>query len=504
LNPESLTESVALSEVTLKSFADRVAIPTYERKRVGRGIVHIGAGGFNRSHLAVYLDDLLQAGGELNWGECGVGLLPPDEQLHRALVAQDYLYGLLEQGGSKSKLRIIGSLVEHLYAPDQTELVLERMSSPECAIVSLTVTEGGYFVEDGTRRFLASDSRIQHDLAFPTQPVTFLGYLAEAADLRLKKGIAPFTVLSCDNLQGNGDTARTALLGYAEMRNPQLRQWVEANVAFPNSMVDRITPRTTDENRQSILKDFAIRDGCPVVSEPFRQWVLEDRFVMGRPSWERAGATFTTDVTAFERVKMRLLNGGHSSIAYVAALLSFNYVHEAMGDSQIRAVLEHFLDEATQVLLDLPGLELNLYKKSVVERFANPFIRDSIMRIASEGTAKLAKFIVPTICEIVRMRGQTRLLTLTVAAWLRAMCGKDEVDQTISIEDASAQNLTTFIRSGGRNAKVALASVPGFERLVDPDSEVGDQIQSYLESFCRLGVRATLQNALSQDPVSHA
>lgn len=501
MGQQSSGTATAVSESKLETLGQHIQVPRYEREQVGKGIVHIGAGGFNRSHLAVYLDDLLRSGGDLRWGECGIGLLPPDKRLHDALVSQDYLYGVLECGAEKQNLRIIGSLVEHLYAPEQTEQVLERMSSPGCAIVSMTVTEGGYFIEDGSKRFLDSDPRIRHDLEFPAKPSTFLGYICEAADRRRMRGLGPFTVLSCDNVQGNGDTARTALLAFAELRDPRLRQWIETNVSFPNSMVDRITPGTTDENRQFIREKFAVQDECPVIAEPFRQWVIEDRFSSGRPAWERVGAQFTTDVTAFERTKMRLLNGGHSSIAYLAALLGFKYVYEAMADRQIRGTLIRFLNEAGLVVHDLPGMAVAPYKNAIVERFANPFIPDQIMRIASEGSAKLLKFIVPTMEELCAMGESAQLLPLTVAAWLLAMCGKDESGHTIAIQDASASALSNFVASGGTDVKIALSAIPGFTRLMKEETGIVGQVQFYLNSLRSLGVRATLEAILAKDAV---
>lgn len=491
-------EQISVCESTLEALSHRAAVPHYDRRALGRGIVHIGAGGFNRAHLATYLDDLLNQGGDPRWSECGIGLLPGDERIHTALAAQDHLYSVLARDDRQQDLRIVGALSEHLFAPKQSETVLERMSASECGIVSLTVTEGGYFIEEASKKFLETHSSIQHDLANPSRPITFLGYLAEAAARRMKQGIAPFTVMSCDNVQGNGDTTRKALLAFAGIRDPRLRKWIEENVAFPNSMVDRITPVTTEADKEFIARRFGVRDLSPVVPEPFRQWVIEDTFCNGRPLWETVGAQLTTDVAPFERVKMRLLNGGHSTIAYIAALLGINHVYEAMADEQIRALEVMFLDEVTPVLPELRGMELTGYKASLIHRFSNPSLPDQIMRIASEGAAKLAKFIVPTIGDLREMGKKPRIIPLVIAAWLYAMCGKDEAGRPLAIVDASASLLDEFVKRGGKDVKPALSIGSVFGDLAIADGVCAAQIQHDLDSLRSIGVRATIQRVLDK------
>jgi mannitol 2-dehydrogenase len=334
-------------------------------------------------------------------------------------------------------------------------------------------------------------------LANPLQPITFLGYLAEAADRRRKNGIAPFTVMSCDNVQGNGDTARKALLAFAGMRDTQLEKWIEENIEFPNSMVDRITPVTTDADKAFIAEHFGVLDLSPVVPEPFHQWVIEDSFCNGRPAWEKAGAQLTTDVTPFERVKMRLLNGGHSTIAYIAALLGIDHVYEAMADEQICALEVMFLEEVTPVLPDLPGMELTGYKASLIQRFSNPSLPDQIMRIASEGTAKLAKFIVPTIGDLREIGKKPQIIPLVIAAWLYAMCGTDEAGRPIAIVDASASLLNAFVMDGGKDARLGLSINSVFGDLLTTDAACAARVQQYLDSLRGNGVRATLQQVIA-------
>jgi mannitol 2-dehydrogenase len=492
------SDPISLNQRNLQELSRRVTAPSYDRNNLGRGVVHIGAGGFNRSHLAVYLDDLLERGESHRWGECGIGLLPPDAKIHEALTAQDHLYSVLSRDPGLESVRIIGSIVEHIYAPSGTEAALERMSDPECAIVSLTVTEGGYFIDDSSKEFMDSHALIQGDLAHPFEPVTFLGYLAEAADRRRRRGIAPFTVMSCDNLQGNGATARKALLGFAEMRDPQLRRWIEENVSFPNSMVDRITPSTTAEDKVLIEGKFGIRDLSPVTTESFRQWVIEDEFVNDRPSFEKVGAQFTSDVAPFEKIKMRLLNGGHSAIAYVAALLDFSLVAQALEDEQIRMLLEQFLEEAEPVLPNVSGMNIADYKTAIVRRFSNPAIRDQVPRIASEGSAKLSKFIVPTAAELRSLGKTPRILPLVIASWLHAMCGVSDTGRHFAIADSSADLLAPFRSSRGRNVSRALSIQSIFGDLVASDFPVVQGVQEHIDSFHEVGVRATVRRVLDR------
>jgi mannitol 2-dehydrogenase len=459
--------------------------------------VHIGVGGFNRSHLAVYLDDLLEIGGENRWAEYGVGLLPADRGIHDALAAQDFLYGVLERDVGIENYRVIGSLVGHLYAPQEPEAVIARLAAPECRIISLTVTEGGYFLDDGSREFLAADAAIRRDLENPSQPTTWLGYVAAAVVRRKEQQGAPFTLLSCDNLQANGDTARKALLAFAELRGGGLRSWIETHVAFPNSMVDRITPRTTDEDRERIAAKFGVHDWSPVVTEPFRQWVLEDEFAAERPPWERVDVKMTTDVAPYEKTKMRLLNGGHFCIAYVAALLGFETVAEAVADAQLRELLTQFLAEVRGTLRDLPGIDLEEYAASVVRRFANPAIGDQIARICSDGSAKVTKFILPALVDLLESQAEPRILPLVIASWLRYQLGVAEDGRRYVIADPGVSVLDALVAAGAQSASDALAVRPVFGNVGVWYPELAPSIQNELDNLRTIGVRASLAKALA-------
>ncbi|MCX6628271.1 MAG: mannitol dehydrogenase family protein, partial [Candidatus Solibacter sp.] len=479
-------------------------VPQYDRSALVPGIVHIGAGGFNRSHLAVYLDDLLGHSETARWAECGIGLLPRDVKIHAALANQDHLYSLLIRNAEQRTLRIVGSIMEHIYAPDAQDLVVERMSSPECSIVSLTVTEGGYFIDAGSGAFIDQHPDIQFDLAHPLQPRTFLGYLAEAANRRMKSGAKPFTVMSCDNVECNGAAARKALLSFAELRSPELRKWIERNGSFPNSMVDRITPGTTDADREYIGAHFGISDLSPVVAEPFRQWVIEDTFCNTRPQWELVGAQLTSDVKPFEMIKMRLLNGGHSAIAYLSALLGYTHVSQAVDDALIRELLERFLEEVTCTLPQVPGMDLAQYKASIVHRFSNPTIRDQVLRVCSEGSAKIAKFIVPTVRDLLSMSKTSEILPFVIAGWLYSMRGIDEDGRATQIVDSSAGLFADFVRSGCRDEKAAFAVRSVFAHLGAGDNPFISQVKHCLDSLHSSGAREATRRALASRTVRQA
>ncbi len=492
-----MRSNVALSNSTLAQLHDSIGRPSYDRAQTMPRLVHIGAGGFNRSHLAVYLDDLLGMAGEPRWGEVAVGLLPADREIHDGLASQDHLYSLLQMESGHERLRVVGSLVEHLYAPDQTEAVLARMAAAECAIISLTVTEGGYFIEDATGRFLSENVDVLHDLQHSEAPVTWLGYVAETAERRRALGRGPFTVLSCDNLQDNGAIARRALMAFAELRGGGLPQWIERNVTFPCSMVDRITPRTTAENRALILDRFGIVDHTPVVCETFRQWVLEDDFAAGRPPFEHADVEMTSDVAPYEKMKMRILNGGHSTLGYFADLLGIGFIHGAATDAQLRRLLVAYMDEIKPVVPNLPGIDLDQYAATVVRRFSNTAIRDQVPRICSEGCAKIAKFLVPPLADLLRTGCMPRILPLVIAGWLRYQCGADEQGRAMIMADAQAALLKPFVKAGCVDARLALVESAVFGSLATEFPAWASRVQQYLELLRARGVRSTIASVLN-------
>jgi mannitol 2-dehydrogenase len=301
-----------LKTTTLGALGNEVGGPQYDRTAVRAGIVHFGVGGFHRAHEAMYVDKLMRQGKALDWGICGVGVMPFDLKMRDAMVSQDCLYTLVEKDASGGwQPKIIGSIVEYLYAPDNPDAVIEKMADPATRVVSLTVTEGGYNFHPVTGKFDESNPAVQADLEPGAKPTTTFGLITEALVRRRERGIEPFTIMSCDNIQGNGHMAQEVFSAFARLRDPELGDWVESNVRFPNSMVDRITPVTTDEDRAQISERFGVEDAWPVVCEPFTQWALEDNFSLGRPTFEDVGVQVVYDVEPYELMKHRLLNASH-------------------------------------------------------------------------------------------------------------------------------------------------------------------------------------------------
>ena len=361
-----------LNTANLSKLNPKIQVPQYDRQKVGRAIMHVGVGGFHRAHQALYTDDLLNQGEDSQWGFCGVGLLKHDARIREVMQSQDCLYTLVERSLAGDTARIIGSIVNFSFAPDDSQKVIEQMASPTTRILSLTITEGGYYISS-TGELDAQHPDLQRDLANPHEPSCAFGYILEALDHRRIRGLAPFTVMSCDNIQSNGEVAKKMLMAFAELRDPQLKNWMAENCLFPNSMVDRITPATTDEHRNLVKEKFGIDDGWPVMTESFKQWVIEDHFVQGRPKWEQVGAQMTSDVLPYEKMKLRLLNASHQALCYIGMLLGYQLVHETMEDPDIRKLVEKMMDdEVTPILSEVPGVDLAEYKKTLIERFANP------------------------------------------------------------------------------------------------------------------------------------
>lgn len=493
-NPVSTSHPVKLDNASLESLPSNVRGPAYDRRDITDGILHIGVGGFHRAHQGVYVDDVIHETGANQWGICGVGLLQHDSRMRDALVPQDCLYMVVERGpGADTKARVIGAMTSFLFAPENTEAVLEKMASADIRIVSLTITEGGYYLDPETGESNLDHPDIVHDLEQPAQPVGAFGYLAEALDRRRQRGLKPFTVMSCDNVQGNGDVTKRMLLAFAGRRDPSLRDWIAENAAFPNSMVDRITPATTDADRAAIREMYGIDDAWPVVTEPFRQWVIEDAFCDGRPLWERVGVQMTSDVHPYETMKIRLLNASHSAMGYLGFLAGFEHIHEVMADDLFRKFVIDFMDEeVTPILEEVPGIDLATYKKALVERFSNPAIKDQVSRICMDGSAKIPKFILPTIREQLQRGGPTKRASLAIASWCRAMVGTDDQGAKIEVLDPMAGVLSERARAGGRNPEKFLDVRKIFGEDLPQSRVFVEQVREALESLHDQGARKTL------------
>jgi mannitol 2-dehydrogenase len=418
--PNREQRTARLGRRALASLAARLRVPDYDADLLRGGIVHIGVGGFHRSHLATYLHDLLQSG-LTDCSIVGAGLLSSDRRMSETLQAQDGLYTLLERDGDDVRASVIGSISRYVYAAEDSSALVDAMADPEIRIVSLTITESGYPIEDG--RFV--DTAALHEDARSDHPASVFGVIALALEARQRAGRAPFTVMSCDNLPGNGDATREATIGASALRSPRLAAWVEAAGAFPNSMVDRITPGTTDDDRAFVRERYGIDDDWPVPCEPFRQWALEDEFCDGRPPFEAAGVMMTTDVGPYEQVKLRLLNGSHSGLAYHAALAGIERVDGAMAQPAIeRFVRELMQAEVAPNLRSPDGIDLAEYQEQLVHRFANPAIGDQVARVCMDGSSKFPSFVVPSIEAQLDRGGSIRMLALVVAGWCRYLQGR--------------------------------------------------------------------------------
>lgn len=405
-----------LSEATLGRLPQGVTAPGFDRAKVSAGIVHLGVGAFHRCHQAVYVDDCLGAG-ETGWGIVGASLRSTDTR--DALQPQDGLYTVAIRSGEGEQLRVVGSILSMLVAPENPSALLDALANPNVRIVTLTVTEKAYLrAADGGLD--AKHPDIVHDLANPAAPKTVHGFLIEALARRKAAGTAPFTLLCCDNLPANGVTLKRVLLDFARLRDADLARHLDNDVSFPSSMVDRIVPATTDADRGRIADELVMSDAWPVMTEPFSQWVVEDQFPSGRPDWERFGVTMVKDVTPFEDMKLRLLNGSHSSIAYLGLLLGHATVDASFADPQIRRFVEGLWREAIPTLPKDSGLDPQDYIQRLAERFANPALAHQTKQIANDGSQKLPQRIVASALSRLHAGSKADYLSLTLAAWIQA------------------------------------------------------------------------------------
>ncbi len=438
---DSVTSAKAtpLSQKTLPDLDPRVARPQYDRSAVSVGIVHFGVGGFHRAHQAMYLDTLMNQGKALDWGVCGVGVMPSDKAMQEALSKQDHLYTLLlKDGQGHLDARVIGSIVDYVYAPEDPQRVLEVMTAPTTRIVSLTVTEGGYNIDNTTGAFDVDNPAIVADVEGRRRgepPVTMYGYVAEAVRLRRERNIPPFTVMSCDNIQSNGEVARSSIAAFAGLLDPDLAEFIRTEVPFPNAMVDRITPVTTPDVLEAVA-GFGIDDAWPVACEPFTQWVLQDAFGLGRPPFEDVGVQMVADVEPYELMKLRLLNAGHQAIAYAGMLCGYTYAHETAADPLfVQFLRDYWNTEARLTLPEAPGIDVDEYCDTLVERFANPQVRDTLARLGSYASDRIPKFVVPVIrTNLANGLVSTRAIGIAVT-WARYAEAVDEQGQPLTIVD---------------------------------------------------------------------
>jgi len=485
-----------LDGLTMNANPTPVALPKYDRTKVTPGIVHIGLGNFHRAHMAVYLDDLMNMGLALDWGILGAGVRPADVKMREAMLAQDCLSTVIELDPAGKTARRVGAMVGFVeVAPDNAPLIA-AMIRPEIRIVSLTVTEGGYYINAETGRFDTTAPDIMADAQTPDRPATAFGAIVAALKARRAAGIPPFTVMSCDNLPGNGQVTQAAVVGTARLSDPALADWIDAQVAFPNGMVDRITPGTGPRER-SLAASFGLAgDPVPVTCEPFRQWVLEDRFTNGRPPLEHVGVTFTDDVHAYETMKIRILNGGHAIIAYPGGLLDVGYVHLAMAHPLITAFLDKVeREEVIPYVPPVSGTDLGDYYSLIRDRFSNPEVADTVQRLCLDGSNRQPKFILPSLRDALAVGGSIEGLALASALWCRYCQGTTDSGAVTPPNDPNWNRLAALSQA----ARVDPALWLGLTEVYGEtghDPRLREAFARHLTGLWQYGTAATLRNYL--------
>lgn len=486
--------AVPLAATTLASLAAEANPAAYDRSAVTASIVHFGVGGFHRAHEAMYLDRLMRDGEALEWGICGVGALPADRRIVDTLTRQDGLYTLVvKHPDGHREPRVIGSIVEMMFAPDDPQAVVDRLADPRTRIVSLTITEGGYLVNQVTGEFDVDDPAIRADLSEGAVPRTVFGYVVAGLAARRAAGSTPFTVMSCDNLPGNGDVARRMMTAFARLKDPGLADWMDEHVAFPNSMVDRITPVTAPEDIERLAEEFGIEDGWPVVCEPFTQWVLEDRFTDGRPPLEGAGVQLVDDVVPYELMKLRLLNASHQALCYLGYLSGHRYAHEVCQDPLFVDFLLGYMEhEGSPTLPDVPGVDLDAYRHQLIERFANPEVRDTLARLCAESSDRIPKWLVPVIRRNLETGGAIDRSALVVASWARYAEGVDEQGEPIEVVDRIKDRVMAAAARQHEDKLAFIRDRDLFGDLAD-DARFTEAYAAGLDSLHARGARATLE-----------
>lgn len=489
-----MTEFVPLSAATLGDLPAGVAVPAYDRSAVTPGIVHFGVGGFFRAHQAMYLDRLMAAGRDLDWGVVGVGTMPGDARMRDALSAQDCLYTLVVKHPDGSReARVIGSVIDYLFAPDDPQAVLDRMADPATRIVSLTVTEGGYHVNPVTGEFDPTGADLEADLGGEGLPRSVFGFIAEAARMRRDAGTAPFTVMSCDNLPGNGEVAGTMILAFAELKDPDLAAYMREHIPFPNCMVDRITPVTQQPDIDDLATRFGVSDAWPVVCEPFTQWVLQDEFASGRPAYEQVGVQIVDDVAPYELMKLRLLNASHQALCYLGYLSGYRFAHEVCRDPLFVGFLLGYMEnEGSPTLPEVPGVDLDAYRHQLIERFANPEVRDTLARLCAESSDRIPKWLVPVIRHNLNHGGPVERSALVVASWARYAEGFDEQGEPIAVVDRFKDKVMAAARAQAQD-DLAFLRDPDFFGDLAEDERFAGPYRRFLAGLHDNGARATLE-----------
>ena len=486
-----------LSNASLGQLPPSVRRPGYDRARVTPGIVHLGIGAFHRAHQALVIDDLL-ASGPQDWGIVGASLRSGDTR--EALLPQDCLYTVAVRSGAGTEHRVIGSILDTVVATENAEHLIALLADPATRIVSLTVTEKGYCHTPQTGELDESHPDVIHDLSHPHAPRSAPGFIIAALARRKAAGVAPFTVLSCDNLPANGVTTARILNRLAALRSPELGKWVAGEVACPSTMVDRIVPATTDVDRAAISQALGVTDAWPVITEPFTQWVIEDRFALGRPDFAAAGVQLVSDVVPFEHMKLRLLNAAHSALAYLGYLAGYETIAATMADTHFAALARKVMEEAAVTLAMPAGTDLAAYIKSLLERFSNPALHHRTWQIAMDGSQKLPQRLLGTVRDRLAQGLPIDTHALAIAGWMRYVSGKDEQERAIDVRDPLAAEFAAIAQQTGPVADQlapALMEVASVFGTLGADPRLRAAVTQALARLYVLGARRAVQASLA-------
>ncbi|MEP6997840.1 MAG: mannitol dehydrogenase family protein [Betaproteobacteria bacterium] len=484
---------------TLDALPATVETPKYDPRRVGIGIVHLGIGAFHRAQTAVFSDDAL-AIERGDWGICGISLRSAD--VRDRLVPQDGLYTAVEKSPDGTRRRVIGSVREVLFLGDQRDPIRTRLIEPETRIVSLTITEKGYCHNPATGKLNPAHPDIAHDLAHPDQPKSAIGLIAHALDARRLSHGKAFTVLCCDNLPHNGALVQGLVLAFAAMRDAELSRWIAAEARFPSTMVDRIVPATTESDIADNDAALGLHDAAPVIHEPFKQWAIEDSFADGRPAWEEAGAQLVADVAPFEAMKLRLLNGSHSALAYLGFLAGREFIYQVAAEPAFVAYMRRMMEREVAPTLKVPqGVDLRSYQDALVQRFRNPALPHRTQQIAMDGSQKLPQRLLGTVRDNLAAGRPIDLLALAIAGWMRYVGGVDEHGHQIVVADPLASQLTRLAAAHRGDpatwARALLGVRAVFGEDLPADERLVAKLSAWLKALVADGAQRTVARAVA-------
>ncbi len=498
-----MSDTARLSDATLAGLPADVERPGYDRASVACGVVHLGIGAFHRAHQAVAFDDLIRQG-DRRWGVRGASLRSP--QVRDDLAPQDGLYSVTVSDADGARTRVIGAVREVLVAPEDPTALVEALAAPETHIATLTVTEKGYKLDPASGDLLEGDADLAADLASLARPRTAPGFLAAGLALRRERGLRGLTAISCDNLPGNGARLQAAVLALARRHDPRLADWIAEHATFPQTMVDRIVPATTDDDIRGLAGRLGVVDRGMVRTEPFSQWVLEDRFAGERPDFASAGVQLTGSVAPWEEAKLRLLNGAHSAIAYLGGLAGIAFVHEFVARDVGRRFVERLWDEAQATLSPPPGLDVTVYRRALMARFANPALQHRTRQIAMDGSQKLPQRLLATAAARLERGLPIPALALAIAAWMRWQEGRDEAGASFAVDDPLAST-TRRLLDGAHSPAGKVQALLGLSAVFPPalaaqsafHAAVTDQAQRLAERRALGAVEALLADGPAAD-----